>query len=70
MPLQGMISGPALHRVDTAAAGGNAGATELATYFVGQGVGLLHTIKPAARVVQEFMEDFAAAAERLQQTLE
>ena len=42
----------------------------LATYFVGQGVGLLHTVKPAARVVQEFMEDFAAAAERLQQTLE
>jgi NAD(P)H-dependent flavin oxidoreductase YrpB (nitropropane dioxygenase family) len=70
MPLQGMISGPALHRVDTAAASGNAGAIELATYFVGQGVGLLHTIKPVARVVQEFMEDFAAAVERLQQTLE
>ena len=46
------------------------GQLELATYFVGQGVGLLHTVKPAARVVQEFMEDFAAAAERLQQTLE
>ena len=56
--------------MDTAAAGGNAGATELATYFVGQGVGLLHTVKPVARVVQEFMEDFAAAVERLQQTLE
>jgi NAD(P)H-dependent flavin oxidoreductase YrpB (nitropropane dioxygenase family) len=70
MPLQSMISEPALRRVDAAAAGGNRAATELATYFVGQGVGLLHAIKPAARVVQEFMEEFAAAAERLQHTIE
>ena len=69
MPLQSMISEPALRRVDAAAAGGNAGATQLATYFVGQGVGLMHTVKPAARVVGEFMEDFAAAAERLQYTI-
>ena len=66
MPLQSMISEPALRRVDAAAVGGNAAATRLATYFVGQGVGLMHTVKPAARVVREFMEDFAAAAERLQ----
>ncbi len=66
MPLQSMISEPALRRVDTAAAGGNAAATQLATYFVGQGVGLMHSVKPAARVVREFMEDFAAAVERLQ----
>jgi NAD(P)H-dependent flavin oxidoreductase YrpB (nitropropane dioxygenase family) len=69
MPLQSMISEPALRRVDAAAAGGNSRATELATYFVGQGVGLMHSVKPAARVVQEFMEDFAAAAERLQQII-
>ena len=43
MPLQSMISEPALRRVDAAAAGGHAGATRLATYFVGQGVGLLHS---------------------------
>jgi NAD(P)H-dependent flavin oxidoreductase YrpB (nitropropane dioxygenase family) len=65
MPLQSIISEPALRRVDTAAAGGNPGAQQLATYFVGQGVGLMHQVKPAARVVQEFMEDFASAAERL-----
>jgi NAD(P)H-dependent flavin oxidoreductase YrpB (nitropropane dioxygenase family) len=69
MPLQSMISEPALRRVDTAAAGGNASATQLATYFVGQGVGLMHTVKPAARVVREFMEDYAAAVERLQDTV-
>ncbi len=45
MPLQSMISEPALRRVDAAAAGGHAGATRLATYFVGQGVGLLHTVE-------------------------
>jgi NAD(P)H-dependent flavin oxidoreductase YrpB (nitropropane dioxygenase family) len=70
MPLQSMISEPALRRVDVAATGGHPGATQLATYFVGQGVGLLTSVKPAARVVREFMEDFAAAAERLQATLE
>jgi NAD(P)H-dependent flavin oxidoreductase YrpB (nitropropane dioxygenase family) len=66
MPLQSMISEPALRRVDAAAAGGSPGATELATYFVGQGVGLMHSVRPAARVVQDFMEEFVAAAERLQ----
>jgi NAD(P)H-dependent flavin oxidoreductase YrpB (nitropropane dioxygenase family) len=65
MPLQSMLSEPALRRVDAAAAGGNPGAARLATYFVGEGVGLLHSVKPAGRVVREFMEDFAAAAERL-----
>jgi NAD(P)H-dependent flavin oxidoreductase YrpB (nitropropane dioxygenase family) len=70
MPLQSMISEPALRRVDAAAAGGSPGATELATYFVGQGVGLMHSVKPAARVVQDFMEDFVAAVERLQHTTE
>jgi NAD(P)H-dependent flavin oxidoreductase YrpB (nitropropane dioxygenase family) len=69
MPLQSMISEPALRRVDAAAAGGHAGATQLATYFVGQGVGLMHSVKPAARVVLEFMEDFAAAADRLQKQI-
>jgi NAD(P)H-dependent flavin oxidoreductase YrpB (nitropropane dioxygenase family) len=69
MPLQSMISEPALRRVDAAADGGHSGAIQLATYFVGQGVGLLHTVRPAARVVQDFMEQFATAAERLQLTL-
>jgi NAD(P)H-dependent flavin oxidoreductase YrpB (nitropropane dioxygenase family) len=65
MPLQTMLTEPALHRVDQAAAGGHRGAAELATYFVGQGVGLMDAIRPAARVVAEFMEDFGDAAGRL-----
>jgi NAD(P)H-dependent flavin oxidoreductase YrpB (nitropropane dioxygenase family) len=65
MPLQSMLAEPALRRVDQAAASGQAGATELATYFVGQGVGLLDGVRPAGRVVRDFMEDFAGAVARL-----
>jgi NAD(P)H-dependent flavin oxidoreductase YrpB (nitropropane dioxygenase family) len=70
MPLQSMISEPALRRVDAVAAGGHAGAARLATYFVGQGVGLLDTVRPASRVVQDFMEDIAMAVERLQRAID
>ena len=31
------------------------------TYFVRQGVGLIDGVKPVARVVQDFKEDFAEA---------
>lgn len=65
MPLQSLLAEPALHRVDAAAAGGHRGATELATYFVGQGVGMLDGVRPARRVVQEFMEDFSEAVARM-----
>jgi NAD(P)H-dependent flavin oxidoreductase YrpB (nitropropane dioxygenase family) len=65
MPLQSVVSEPALRRVDELAASGHAGATELATYWVGQGVGLLDTVRPAGRVVVDFMEELAASLERL-----
>ncbi len=65
MPLQSMISEPALARVDREADKGNVGAKELATYWVGQGVGLLEQEKSARAVVQEFREDVIAAYERM-----
>lgn len=65
MPLQSLLAEPALRRVDTAAAGGHEGATELATYFVGQGVGLMGSVRPARRVVGEMIEELAATCERL-----
>lgn len=65
LPLQGMISEPALRRIDKLAATGHAGAQKLATYWVGQGVGLMNKVKPAREVVLEFIEDYVAAAERL-----
>ncbi len=65
MPLQTMISEPALALVDREAEKGNEQAKALATYWVGQGVGLLTQEKSARAVVQEFKEDFLVAHERL-----
>ena len=66
MPLQSVLSEPALRKVDQLAASGHAGASELATYWIGQGVGMLDSVKPARRVVAEFMEGLAASIERLE----
>jgi NAD(P)H-dependent flavin oxidoreductase YrpB (nitropropane dioxygenase family) len=52
---------PVLQQINSAAAKGNPQARELATYFVGQGVGLIDGVKSATRVVQDFKEDFAQA---------
>lgn len=70
LPLQAMVAEPALRRIDKLAETGHPGAQALATYFVGQGVGLMNKIKPAREVVLEFIEDYVAAAERLSGTLD
>jgi len=48
------------------AEGGHEGARQLASYFVGQGVGLMNSSVSARTVVYEFMQDFLQASERLQ----
>jgi len=65
MPLQPMVAEPALQKVNKLAAGGHEGAQDLATYWVGQGVGLMNQSISASDVVQEFKEDFINAYERL-----
>lgn len=70
MPLQSLLTEPALDKVAKLAEGGHAGAAELATYWVGQGVGLMTQAMSAGAVVQAFKEDYIAAAERLMATLE
>ena len=65
MPLQPMVAEPALQKVNKLAAGGHDGAKELATYWVGKGVGLMNQSISASDVVQEFKEDFINAYERL-----
>jgi NAD(P)H-dependent flavin oxidoreductase YrpB (nitropropane dioxygenase family) len=70
LPLQNMLVEPVLRRVDKLAAQGHPGAQALATYFVGQGVGLMNKVKPAREVVLDFIEDYVAAAERLGASLE
>ena len=70
MPLQSLVSEPALRAIDKLAEAGDPGARQLATYWVGQGVGLMNSTQSVRSVVREFMEDFAAAAERLSALLE
>jgi NAD(P)H-dependent flavin oxidoreductase YrpB (nitropropane dioxygenase family) len=69
MPLQSLVSEPALRRVDKLSQGGHEGAKQLATYWVGQGVGLMDQTMSAGEVVQQFKEDFIAAYERLSSAL-
>jgi NAD(P)H-dependent flavin oxidoreductase YrpB (nitropropane dioxygenase family) len=65
MPLQSFVSEPALRYVDKLSQSGHAGARDLATYWVGQGVGLMNEPISTGAVVQQFKEDFARAYERL-----
>jgi len=69
MPLQTFISEPPLRLIDKLSQGGHAGAQELATYWVGQGVGLMNEPLSAGAVVQEFKQDFLRAYERLAQAI-
>ncbi|MDP6469378.1 MAG: nitronate monooxygenase [Pseudomonadales bacterium] len=64
MPLQGLVTERALEKIDKLSEGGHARAKELATYLVGQGVGLMNTTTSARQVVYDFKEDFIVAMER------
>jgi NAD(P)H-dependent flavin oxidoreductase YrpB (nitropropane dioxygenase family) len=65
MPMQSFVAEPALRLVDKLSEGGHEGARQLATYWVGQGVGLMKSTISAGAVVQQFKEDFIRAYERL-----
>jgi NAD(P)H-dependent flavin oxidoreductase YrpB (nitropropane dioxygenase family) len=66
MPLQGMLSEPAMARATRAAEAGNAQARELVSYFVGQGVGLVESVPDCRQVVAGFMTEFAEALDDMQ----
>jgi NAD(P)H-dependent flavin oxidoreductase YrpB (nitropropane dioxygenase family) len=70
MPLQSILSEPALRRIDELAARGDIGARALATYWVGQGVGLMNRAGPAAEVVRAMIEDYLDAVQRLYATVQ
>ena len=65
MPLQGIISEPAMARVNRSAEGGNESARALVSYFVGKGVGLVDCVLSCRSVVEAFMAEFADALEDL-----
>lgn len=68
LPMPGMplLSHPAFEAIEKAAAGGNLRARDLVSYYVGQGVGLVDSVKSATAVVQEFKEGYADAVLALQ----
>ena len=70
MPFQMLVSGPALGRIDKLAESGHPGAKRLATYWVGQGVGMMNEPLATRTVVQNFMEDFVDAWEGMKQVME
>jgi NAD(P)H-dependent flavin oxidoreductase YrpB (nitropropane dioxygenase family) len=63
MPLQGILSEPAMRRVTQAAEAGNQQARALVSYFVGQGVGLVEGERSVRGVVLDFMTEYAEALE-------
>ena len=69
MPLQSLVSEAPLAKITKLAEGGHPGAKQLATSFVGQGVGLIDGIQDTRTVVREFMEDYLTAIERMNATL-
>ncbi len=65
MPIQPLLIGPAMARIGRVADKPGTGANDLATYFVGQIVGSMNTVRPSRRVVLEMIEEFIDAVERL-----
>jgi NAD(P)H-dependent flavin oxidoreductase YrpB (nitropropane dioxygenase family) len=69
MPMQPVLIREAMARIGRVA-DKPGGAQDLVTYFVGQVVGSMDTVKPAGRVVLEMVEEFIEAVERLDGFLE
>jgi NAD(P)H-dependent flavin oxidoreductase YrpB (nitropropane dioxygenase family) len=70
MPLMSLVSEGALRSVNRAAEAGNPKARDMVTYFVGQGVGLIDSIRSAGQVVQDFKQEFLEAVEHMNALLE
>ncbi len=65
MPLQPVLTGQALQRINRSAHHEGSGAEQLATYFVGQIVGTMNRSRPAGQVVIDMIEEFIEATEEL-----
>ena len=69
MPLQSLVSEPALGKISKLAEAGDSKAQSLNTYWVGQGVGLMSQSSSAKQVVYDFMSDFLDAGDRLSELM-
>ena len=65
MPFQSIVSEPPLRHIDKLSQSDHAGAKDLATYWVGQAVGLMNDTQSCGQVVQQFKTEFLEAIERV-----
>jgi NAD(P)H-dependent flavin oxidoreductase YrpB (nitropropane dioxygenase family) len=65
MPAQAILTSEAINRIDRAAYRAGSGAQALSNYFVGQIVGTMNAVKPAAQVVYDMIEEFISTVEAL-----
>lgn len=65
LPLQLILSEPVLRRLDVLAEHGDPGARALASYWVGQGVGMMNRVRPVREVILEMAEDYVDALDRV-----
>ena len=65
MPMQPILVGEALQRIDRAAYRAGSGAEQLTNYFVGQIVGTMNVSKTAAQVVFDMIDEFIEAVQSL-----
>jgi NAD(P)H-dependent flavin oxidoreductase YrpB (nitropropane dioxygenase family) len=70
MPLHTMLTAEAQTRVQRAASASGSGAEQLITYFVGQVVGSMNSVRPAAQVVHDMVVEYLETAARLSPRVE
>ncbi len=70
MPFQHLLTDRAFQQATKAAETGNKKAAAIVSEGVGQGIGMIDTVKSCRAVVLEFMEDFAEALERTRELAE
>lgn len=70
MPLQSMLVWRATKRIERMAHVEGSGALDLLSPYIGQVVGMAHSIKSTRRVMLEFVEEFIDSVERLSALLE
>ena len=70
MPLQPILTAAATRRIDRGAHDSTSGSAKLANYFVGQIVGSMNEVKPAAEVVMDMVKEFIEANEHVRSMMQ
>lgn len=70
MPFMGYVCEPPLRRADVLADQGHQGAQQLATYWVGQGVGLMRSMRSVREVMSDLVEGYVDGLESLTKSVQ